>query len=64
MPPIAEISAWRVPGSELAFEVYRELAKAGIGIPFPQRDIALRSIEDIAKAVADGRSRNADPGNE
>lgn len=51
--------------SELLFEVYRELGKAGIEIPFPQRDITLRNVEDIAKAVAGGRRpRKADDGKE
>lgn len=41
--------------SDLLFEIYNELGKAGIEIPFPQRDITVRNVEDLAKAL--GRSR-------
>ncbi len=36
--------------SELLFQIYRELGAAGIEIPFPQRDINLRNVAEIAQA--------------
>ncbi len=36
--------------SDLRFDIFRELKKAGIEIPFPQRDLNVRNVEDLAKA--------------
>jgi small-conductance mechanosensitive channel len=36
--------------SELAVEIQRALAEAGIGVPFPQRDLHLRSVSESAAA--------------
>ncbi|MEO9614897.1 MAG: DUF3772 domain-containing protein [Nitratireductor sp.] len=37
--------------SDLLFTIYTELNKAGIEIPFPQRDITVRNVEDFARAL-------------
>ncbi|MFT3848947.1 MAG: mechanosensitive ion channel [Propionivibrio sp.] len=39
-------------GSELAFEIHAALKAAGIEIPFPQRDLHLRSIDPDAAVAA------------
>jgi len=36
--------------SELAVEIQRALAEAGIGVPFPQRVLHLRSVSESAAA--------------
>jgi small-conductance mechanosensitive channel len=36
--------------SDLAVEIQRALAEAGIGVPFPQRDLHLRSVSESAAA--------------
>jgi potassium-dependent mechanosensitive channel len=38
--------------SDMLFEIYAALGKAGIEIPFPQRDIHLKDIDKLAKALA------------
>jgi small-conductance mechanosensitive channel len=43
--------------SQLAIAIYRELGRAGIAIPFPQRDLHLRSVDPEA-ATALARARN------
>jgi small-conductance mechanosensitive channel len=43
--------------SRLAIAIYRELGRAGIAIPFPQRDLHLRSVDPEA-ATALARARN------
>ena len=37
--------------SDLRFAMFRELKKAGIEIPFPQRDLNIRNIDELAQAV-------------
>ncbi|WP_299817005.1 DUF3772 domain-containing protein [uncultured Roseibium sp.] len=37
--------------SDLYFTVYNELGKAGIEIPFPQRDLHLRDIDRLVEAI-------------
>ncbi|TYC65132.1 mechanosensitive ion channel family protein [Stappia sp. BW2] len=37
--------------SDLYFEVYNELGKAGIEIPFPQRDLHIKDIDRLAEAL-------------
>lgn len=44
--------------SELLFEIYREFGAAGIEIPFPQRDIKLRNLDELAAALT-GRGGEA-----
>jgi small-conductance mechanosensitive channel len=36
--------------SDLAVEIQRALAEAGIGVPFPQRDLHLRTVSESAAA--------------
>jgi small-conductance mechanosensitive channel len=36
---------WREVSSQLAIAINRALAEAGIVIPFPQRDLHLRSVD-------------------
>jgi small-conductance mechanosensitive channel len=40
--------------SELALAVHRRLTDAGIGIPFPQRDLHLASVSDEVRAAMSG----------
>ena len=42
--------------SELLFEIYNQLGKAGIEIPFPQRDLHLRDIDRLVDAIAGRRA--------
>jgi small-conductance mechanosensitive channel len=41
--------------SEMLFDIYVELGKAGIEIPFPQRDMRLRDIDRLVRAI-EGRA--------
>ncbi len=41
--------------SHLRFEIFRRLKEAGIEIPFPQRDLNIRNIDTIAKALRGGK---------
>jgi potassium-dependent mechanosensitive channel len=43
--------------SDLRFAIHKELKEAGIEIPFPQRDIHLRDIDRIEKALTQRTSR-------
>ncbi|MGO9518424.1 MAG: mechanosensitive ion channel family protein [Candidatus Korobacteraceae bacterium] len=51
--------------SEVALEVMRLLAEAGIEVPFPQRDLRLRSVDAEAAAAlsGDGAEREESSGN-
>lgn len=42
-------------------EVYRRFAEAGIGIPFPQREITLRDGDEPLGAVRDGPTPDSEP---
>jgi len=59
-----ELRAWttgdivRIP-SELRVSVNRALAEAGIEIPFPQRDLHLRSLDGACVITPDGCDRDA-----
>ena len=44
--------------SDLRFAIHKALKEAGIEIPFPQRDVHLRDIDRIEKALARGRDDN------
>ncbi|MCC2113130.1 MAG: mechanosensitive ion channel family protein, partial [Hyphomicrobiales bacterium] len=41
--------------SDLRFAIFRELKEAGIEIPFPQRDIHIRNVEEVGTLVAKAR---------
>jgi small-conductance mechanosensitive channel len=47
----ADFERWQVLASDVMAEVYASLGRAGIQIPFPQRDLHVRSI-DVAAAEA------------
>ncbi len=47
----ADFESWLVVRSELYTQIYAALAEAGIEIPFPQRDLHLRSVDDGAAAA-------------
>jgi small-conductance mechanosensitive channel len=48
--------------SELAVEIQRALAEAGIGVPFPQRDLHVRSVSpDLADGLASGMTKATTP---
>ena len=49
--------------SDLLFAVYGALEKAGIGIPFPQRDVHLQGLEPLLAALEGrhGEHRTAEP---
>ncbi len=53
----AEFDTWLVVRSELYTQIYAALAQAGIEIPFPQRDLHLRSVDrGAAQALQAGDS--------
>ena len=47
--------------SELALGVNRRLAERGIGIPFPQRDLHLRSIAPEPRKPASSEGASGEP---
>lgn len=47
--------------SDLRFAIFKALREAGIEIPFPQRDLHLRDIDRLEKALAAGREAPAGP---
>jgi small-conductance mechanosensitive channel len=62
MPPrrfwTADFDRWQVLASDVLIEVQASLGRAGIVIPFPQRDLHVRSLdaaaaEALAAAAAD-----------
>lgn len=50
----ADFADWLRLRSEVGIRVYDALAEAGIEIPFPQRDLHLRSVSPAAAAVVRG----------
>ena len=46
------VTSPRVIASEIYFEAFRELGEAGIEIPFPQRDVHVRSVSSGIPAAA------------
>jgi small-conductance mechanosensitive channel len=60
------IDTWVVVASEVRETILLELGRAGISIPFPQRDLHLRSappataLGDVARALAPNAARPAD----
>ena len=58
----ADFDRWQQLASEVTIDVYEALGRAGIEIPFPQRDLHVRSLDPeaaralaAAPAVRDGR---------
>ena len=47
----ADFETWMLVRSELYTAIYASLVEAGIEIPFPQRDLHLRSVDDGAAAA-------------
>jgi small-conductance mechanosensitive channel len=51
----ANFDQWRRVGSEVAVSIHDALAEAGITIPFPQRDLHLKSIDSsVSREIALG----------
>jgi small-conductance mechanosensitive channel len=48
--------------SELTIAIQRALAEAGIEVPFPQRDLHLRTVSAAAAEELSGRSAGAETG--
>ena len=46
---------WRLITSQVTVAVHDALKESGIEIPFPQRDLHVRSIDAGAKQVLDGK---------
>ena len=44
----ADFDTWQVLASDVMIEVHASLGRAGIEIPFPQRDLHVRSIDALA----------------
>jgi potassium efflux system protein len=44
----ADFDRWQSLASEVTIEVYQQLGRAGIQIPFPQRDLHVRSLDPAA----------------
>jgi small-conductance mechanosensitive channel len=47
----ADFDRWQLLASEVMIEVYEQLGRAGIVIPFPQRDLHVRSLDPSAARV-------------
>ena len=53
----AQFDSWRRVSSEIAVNMNDGLAEAGITIPFPQRDLHFKSMEEtVRQALTDGRN--------
>lgn len=57
---IADFDVGLSTRSELSVAVQRALAEAGIGVPFPQRDLHLRSVSPEVASEVDRATRSAD----
>jgi small-conductance mechanosensitive channel len=62
----ADFDTWQVLASDVLIEVYASLGRAGIEIPFPQRDLHVRSLDPaaadaIAAAAERGAERDDEP---
>lgn len=55
----ARFDGWRALSSEMTVEVHDALYEAGIQIPFPQRDLHLRSIDEGVSAAIAGKRKAA-----
>ena len=56
-----DFDRWMVIRSELLSRMYQALTQAGIEIPYPQRDLHLRSISEDANAALEQARRRAAP---
>jgi small-conductance mechanosensitive channel len=57
----ADFERWQSLASEVLLDVHAALARAGIEIPFPQRDLHLRSVDPAAaKALAEAQGKRRD----
>ncbi len=57
-----DFGGWQALASEVLVEVNAVLGRAGIEIPFPQRDLHLRSVDPVAAEALAGRAQGgADP---
>ena len=52
----ADFERWQALASEVLVEVHAALGRAGIQIPFPQRDLHLRSVDPGAAEALTGRA--------
>jgi small-conductance mechanosensitive channel len=52
---------WQVLASDVTIDVYERLGRAGIEIPFPQRDLHVRSVDPGAAAALAGPAAPRDP---
>jgi small-conductance mechanosensitive channel len=61
----SDLERFRSQQSRLAVDIYRALREAGIQIPFPQRDVHVRSLapglQDALQATGDAASAQAPP---
>jgi potassium-dependent mechanosensitive channel len=57
---IADVEQRFHVASDLLFAIDKAFRKAGIEMPFPQRDVHLRNVEELAKAIG-GTGRNDPP---
>ncbi|MCZ6765685.1 MAG: mechanosensitive ion channel [bacterium] len=57
----ARFDGWLALSSEMTLQVHDALKGAGIEIPFPQRDLHLRSIDEGASAAIEGKKRARPP---
>ena len=58
----SDIDSWLATKSEILTGVYNALAKAGIEIPFPQRDLHIRSWDPKAAPPDDAAKEPDDQG--
>ena len=59
----ADFDRWQQLASDVLIEVHASLGRAGIVIPFPQRDLHVRSVDPAAaEALADAGERRGAAG--
>ena len=52
----ANLDSWMQVSSDVAVAVHDALAEAGIEIPFPQRDLHVRSVDPLVKRAFEGQA--------
>jgi small-conductance mechanosensitive channel len=57
----ANFDRWPLVASQITVSVNTALAEAGIEIPFPQRDLHLRSVEPAVEQALSGSNRQEAP---
>jgi len=57
----ARFEIWVAVASAVRETILRELGRAGINIPFPQRDVNIRSGEDLQRGLASRKSPPSQP---